>query len=394
MKKRKICFIITSHIHYGRSKLILGELKKNKNVELQIIVGASAILPNYGDVLSLLKKDGFEYDAKIIMTLEGGSTVAMAKTAGIGIAEFATAFDNLNSDLIVVRGDRYEILSAVIAGAYLNIPIAHIEGGDVSGTIDESVRHAITKLAHIHFATNEKSKERILRMGENPNYVFCVGCPELEFVVKNNYEASEDLINHLGVGDIIDLHKPYLVVMQHSVTTEVGQNRLNMEETLKAIYDLKIPAICFWPNVDAGTDEISKAIRNFREKKTPHHMRFIKYLPPEQFIGLLKKSACLIGNSSAGIKEASVLGLPVVNIGTRQNGRMKAENVMNVDYNEGEIKKAIERQLEYGKYPPSQIYYKEGTSKKIVEILSKIDLYTQKQFEDNFYPLAASEEKG
>jgi UDP-hydrolysing UDP-N-acetyl-D-glucosamine 2-epimerase len=380
MKKRKICFIITSHIHYGRSKLILEELKKNKNVELQIIVGASAILPNYGDILSLLKKDGFEYNAKIVMTLEGGSTVAMAKTAGIGIAEFATAFDNLEPDLIVVRGDRYEILSAVIAGAYLNIPIAHIEGGDVTGTIDESVRHAITKLAHIHFATNEKSRERILRMGENPNYVFCVGCPELEFVVKNNYKVSEELVNYLGVGDIIDLHKSYLVVMQHSVTTEVGQNRSNIEETLKAVYELMVPTVWFWPNVDAGTDEISKAIRVFREEKKPHHMRFIKYLPPEQFVGLLKKAACLVGNSSAGIKEASVLGLPVVNIGTRQNGRLRAENVVDVGYNKNKIKKAIKKQLKHGEYPVSYIYYKKGTSKKIVEILSKVNLYTQKRF--------------
>jgi len=379
-KKRKVCFIITSHIHYGRSKLILEELKKNKNVELQIIVGASAILPNYGDVLSLLKKDGFKYNAKIVMNLEGGSTVAMAKTAGIGITEFATAFDNLNPDLIVVRGDRYEILSAVIAGAYLNIPIAHIEGGDITGTIDESVRHAITKLAHIHFATNEKSKNRILRMGENPNYVFCTGCPELEFVVKNNYKVSEELVNYLGVGDIINLRKPYLVVMQHPVTTEVGQNRLNIKETLKAVYDLKIPTVWFWPNVDAGTDEISKAIRVFREERNPHHMRFIKYLPPEQFVGLLKRSACIVGNSSAGIKEASVLGLPVVNIGTRQNGRMRAENVLDVGYNKNEIKKAVKKQLKHGKYPLSYIYYKKGTSKKIVEVLSKVNLYTQKRF--------------
>ncbi|MCK4554844.1 N-acetylneuraminate synthase family protein, partial [Candidatus Parcubacteria bacterium] len=154
-KKRKICFVITSKIHYSRSKKILEKLKNRDDVELQIVIGASAILYKYGDIVSLLEEDGFNYDAKIIMTLEGGSSVAMAKTAGIGITEFATIFDNLNPDIVVVRGDRYEVLSAAIAAAYLNITVAHIEGGDVTGTIDESVRHAITKLSHIHFTTNK-----------------------------------------------------------------------------------------------------------------------------------------------------------------------------------------------------------------------------------------------
>src|SRR3989344_3209929 len=171
-KKRKICFIITSRNHYARSKLILNELKRRNNVELQIIVGAAALLSNYGDVSSFLKKDGFKHDFKIAMAVEGGSSLAMAKTTGIGVTEFATAFYNLEPDLVVVRGDRYEILSAAVAAAYLNIPLAHIEGGDVTGSIDESVRHAVTKLAHIHFATNKRSKDRILRMGEDPKYIF------------------------------------------------------------------------------------------------------------------------------------------------------------------------------------------------------------------------------
>ncbi len=382
MSNRKICFVITSKIHYARSKFLLMELKNHPQVELQIVVGASAILPVYGDILPVLIKDGFSYSAKITMTLEGGTPVAMAKTAGMGITEFATAFENLQPDLVVVRADRYEVLSATIAAAYLNIPVAHIEGGDLSGSIDESVRHAITKLAHIHFPTNEISKQRILKMGEKPEYVFNFGACEVEFVARNNYKISNELINSLGVGDVVDINKDYLIVMQHPVTSEIHYNRKNIEETLHAISDLGIPAIWFWPNIDAGTDEISKGMRTFRENYKPHHIRFIKSLPPEEFVGLLKGAACLVGNSSAGIKECSYLGVPVVNIGTRQNHRLQADNIKNVAYDREQIKEAIKSQIAYGKYPQSDLYYKEGTSKKIAETLANIDLYTQKIFID------------
>ncbi|MFH1662277.1 MAG: UDP-N-acetylglucosamine 2-epimerase [Candidatus Falkowbacteria bacterium] len=382
-KKRKVCFVITSKIHYSRSKKILSELNKRDDIELQIVIGASAVLYKYGDILNLLKEDGFECNAKIIMTLEGGSPAAMAKTAGIGITEFTTAFDNLDPDVVVVRGDRYEVLSAAIAAAYLNITVAHIEGGDVTGTIDESVRHAITKLAHIHFATNEKSKQRIIRMGENPEYVFDFGCPELEILKDNTYKISNEEINKEGVGDYIDIEKPFLMVMQHSVTSEMEKNEKNIIETIKAIKNINIPTVWFWPNVDAGTDEVAGAIRRYRERYDFNkNTRFIIYLPPEKFLALLKKSSCLIGNSSSGIKECSFLGTPVINIGTRQDGRMRAENIVDVDYNSEKIEKAILRQLGHGKYMQSNIYYQDDTAKKIVDILAKINLYTQKRFCD------------
>lgn len=379
-KKRKICFVITSKIHYGRSKLVLHALQRRSDVELQIVVAASALLDMHGNVLETLKSDGFTVNDKIVMTLEGGTTVAMAKTAGIGIMEFATAFDNLQPDVVVVRGDRYEVLSAAVAASYLNITVAHIEGGDVTGTIDESVRHAITKLSHIHFPTNEQSAERIIRMGENPKYVFNVGSSDIEFVAQNKFRVSEKLINYLGVGDIIDIDKPFLMVMQHPVTSEVGANRDHIEETLFAVHELSIPTIWFWPNVDAGTDEVSKGIRTFREEKNPSHMRFLKSLPPEQFIGLLKCASCLVGNSSAGIKECSYLGTPAVNIGTRQYGRMRADNVIDVGYDARSIKTAIRRQLKHGSYEPSKLYCKKGTSKNIAQTLAKARLYSQKHF--------------
>ena len=382
MRKRKICFVVTSHIHYTRNKLVLDALRDHPRVELQIVVGGSAILPKYGEVLDLMQKDGFKCSAKITMVFEGGSPIAMAKTTGIGITEFATVFDNLNPDVVIVRGDRYEVLSAAIAASYLNIPVAHIEGGDVTGTIDESVRHAITKLAHIHFATNEVSLGRILRMGERPEYVFNVGSPELEFTASIRGRLSSKLINYLGVGDAIDIRKPYLVVMQHPVTSEIEENQRHIMETLHAIHGLKMPTIWFWPNVDAGTDDISKVIRTFREEKSPKKIRFIKYLPPDEFTRLLKSAKCLVGNSSSGIKECSYLGVPVVNIGTRQNGRLRTENVIDVPYDRNTIHNAVRRQIANGEYPRSHAYYQKGTGQRIADTVATVPLYTQKQFVD------------
>tara|TARA_B100000579_G_scaffold25171_1_gene17712 strand:+ start:3610 stop:4767 length:1158 start_codon:yes stop_codon:yes gene_type:complete len=381
MRKRKICFVITSSIHYSRNKLILESISKNKNLELQIVVAASAILPRYGDIQREILEDGFKIDSKIIMTLEGSSNISMVKTTGIGVIEFATVFESLNTDIVVIRGDRYEIMSAAIAASYMNIPIAHIEGGDVSGNIDESVRHAVTKLSHIHFATNEESVRRIIQMGENPNNVFNFGSPEVELLSKHNKNINFKEINELGVGSKIDIEKQFLMVLFHPVTTE-SDNRGKTENLLHAINDLDIPTIWFWPNVDAGTDEVSKAIRVFRETKDVNNMQFLIYLKSEYFLNLLRKTACLVGNSSAGIKECSYLGIPVVNIGSRQNGRMQGSNVIDVNYSSEEIKKAINIQLGNGIYPMSNIYFNEDCSSKITNILANIKLRSQKKFYD------------
>ncbi|TSC80442.1 MAG: UDP-N-acetylglucosamine 2-epimerase [Candidatus Peregrinibacteria bacterium Gr01-1014_25] len=377
---RKICVVITSHIHYTRTRLVLRELQARPDVSLQIAVGASAILPQYGDALSAMAEDKFTYDAKITMTLAGGTPVAMAKTTGIGVTEFATAFENLQPDLVVVRGDRYEVLSAAVAAAYMNIPVAHIEGGDITGSIDESVRHAVTKLSHIHFATNAASAKRIIRMGEDPRYVFDVGAPEIEQLEAHTGSITSEQINRHGVGADLDLQKPYILVIHHPVTTEPEQNRAHTAMLLDALSQNGLQVIWFWPNVDAGTDEVSKAIRVFREHNDPRSMRFAKYLPTQEFLSLLKGCACIVGNSSSGIKEASFLGVPAVNVGTRQAGRLRADNVIDVPYDATQLRDAITRQSAIGRYPRSDLYYKPKSSKTIANILATTDLYVQKRF--------------
>lgn len=381
--KRKVCFVITSKIHYARNKRVLEALRSHPDIELQIVIGGSALLEKFGNVEPDLLADGFTVDAKFLMAIEGGNTVAMAKSAGIGLLELPSIFERLSPDVVIVRGDRYEVLSVAVAAAYMNIPIAHIEGGDVTGTIDESVRHAVTKLSHIHFATNEDSADRIKRMGEPADYVFNVGSPELELVAENNFEIDQEMIDHLGVGSAVDIDKPFAMVLQHAVTSEYGESRQQIEETLHALHELRLPTVWFWPNVDAGSDDISKGIRTFREKYKPEHIHFLTYrLNSDQFYGLLKRSCCLIGNSSSGLKEAGLLGVPVVNIGTRQNGRYVGPNVVNVPYDRVAIKEAVASQSKVGKYEADHFLYKSDTSQKISDIVSRIKLYTQKRFSD------------
>ncbi len=382
-KNRKVCFIISSKIHYSRSKLILEELRDLPGIELQIVIAGSAILEKYGDVEGLIARDGFRVSARITMVLEGGSTVAMAKTTGLGLSEFATVFEKLNPDIVVVRGDRYEVIAPVVAAAYMNKTIAHIEGGDVTGSIDESVRHAVTKLSHIHFATNELSRRRIVRMGELPEYIFNVGAPDVEIAARNHMVVTNADIERHGVGASINITKPFLIVTQHSVTTEVGGNESNMLETLKAVHRIRMPTVLFWPNVDAGVDEVSRAIRKFKdETDMDSYTRYIKYIEPDIFLALLSRASCLVGNSSSGIKESSYLGVPVVNVGTRQHGRLRAKNVLDVSYDAEKIERAIQVQIAHGCYPRSAIYFKKGSGKKIATILRDIKLYTQKFFND------------
>ena len=387
MTVRRVCFVVTSHIHYARSRLVMAALRDHPRLELVVAVGGSAILPHYGNALAALERDGFTANARIRMTIAGGDVVAMAKTTGHGISEFATALDMLAPDIVVLRGDRYEVLAAGVAAAYMNIPIAHIEGGDVSGSIDESVRHALTKLAHIHFATNAIAAARIRRMGEDPAYVFDVGCPEVEVAARCKGDIDSATINAQGVGADVDLSRPYLVVMHHPVTTETATNRTHTRTLLEAVDTCGVQAIWFWPNVDAGTDEVAKAIRVYREQRPPAAIRFAKYLLPDRFLALLAGAACLIGNSSAGIKEASFLGVPTINIGTRQSGRMRGPNVMDIAYDGAALADAIARQLDHGPYPSSDIYHGHDTAETIAETLASIALYTQKRFHDEEPPV-------
>lgn len=380
-KRRKVCFVITNRIHYARQQLLLEQLRSDPDIELQLIVGGSALLDKYSNIIPRLRGKGFEIHEQMLNLVEGGNHAAMAKTAGLAVLELANTFQKLNPDVVLIRGDRFEQLAAAMTAAYLNKTVAHIEGGDVTGTIDESVRHAITKLSHLHFVTNEDAYQRVLQMGENPRYVFNVGSPDIEFAAHVTQKPDAEIMKQIGVGGYVDVEKPYVLVIQHPVTSDEN-NLENVLKTLRAVAELKTQALWFWPNPDAGTDAISGGIRRFREHNPVPHIRFVIDIDPHDFVAILKHARCLVGNSSAGIKEASFFGVPVVNIGTRQQGRARGPNVVDVQNDTDAIKAAIERQIEHGPYPPSLIYYKPDTSKRIRKILKTVPLYTQKRFHD------------
>lgn len=380
--KRKIFFPLTSRAYSARMKFILDLLSKNPKMDLQVIGAGAFLLDRYSEkALSDIEESGLDIREKILSTIEGGNNLAMAKTAGLTILETANLLQKLDPDIVVICGDRFEQLAIATAAAYLNKTIAHIEGGDVSGSIDESVRHAVTKLSHLHFVTNKDAYNRVLQMGENPKFVFNVGSPDVEYAATVSKKLFPEVINKRGVGGQIDIKKPFLTVIQHPVTSE--NNGTNIKETLKAVSEMRMPTVFLLPNNDAGTEEMSHRLREFRDKienERDMQARFITDIRSDDFVALLKTTACLVGNSSSGIKEGSYLGTPTVNIGTRQNKRLRGPNVVDAGYDSKEIVEAVKAQLAHGPYKSSGVYHKPNTAKKICEILGNSPLYYQKEF--------------
>jgi UDP-hydrolysing UDP-N-acetyl-D-glucosamine 2-epimerase len=386
-RRRRICFPITSRAYYGRSQLLIRKLHGHPDLDLQLMLGGSILLDKYSrHVADDIEAGGFTISASLFNVIEGGNHVAMAKTACLTALEFTNGLHAIDPDIVVICGDRFEQLAIAMAAAYLNKTVAHIEGGDLSGSIDESVRHAVTKLAHVHFVTNDDAHRRVLAMGEDPAYVFNTGSLDVERVAASGpiAEITPGELNAYGVGSDVDVSRPFLTVIQHPVTTE-SENRQHLDFTLRAISALDLPVVCFWPNADAGTGEMSETLRHFREhhENATERMRFITDLPVDRFIALIRQTTCLVGNSSAGIKECSYLGTPVVDIGVRQEGRLRGENVLHAGYDVAEIRAAIKTQLERGRYPASNLYYRPGTSQAIVDVLARTPLYTQKRFHEN-----------
>ena len=374
---RKICAVITARPSYSRVKTVLQAVKAHPDFTLQLVVAGSALLDRYGNAVNFIEKDGFSIDEKVFMVLEGENKTAMAKTTGLGVMELANVFYNLQPDAVLTIADRFETIATSIAAAYQNIPLIHLQGGEVTGNIDEKVRHANTKLADIHFVTSEDARNRVIKMGEDPDYVFNTGCPSID-IAKNVLETPALDFNPIerygGVGGQIDHNSDYIVVMQHPVTTEYLQAKQDITTTLEVIDQLKVPTFWFWPNVDSGADGTSKGIRSYREKHNPDHIRFFKNMEPNDFLKLLVNSKCLIGNSSVGIRECAFLGVPVVNIGTRQNRRLRGENVIDVSYKAAEIQKAISDQLENPKNSQSKVYGDGQSGQRIAEILATLPL--------------------
>ena len=379
MKKiEKICVLLVDRANYGRMYPVMSALNKDPDLELQVICAGTMLLERFGEAEKMVKNDGFKVDHRVFLEVEGSVPVTMSKSIGLGIIEFTNVYQQLQPDMLLLIGDRYEALAAAIAGAYMNIPIAHVQGGEISGSIDESARHAITKFSQLHFPATQRSADYLIRMGEDPNHVHNVGCPAGDYIRELDTDMPKNIFNQMGVGAKIDPEKPFLLVIYHPVTTAFGSEREKAEQLIEALHDLAMPTVWLWPNIDAGSDNISKAIRVYREKNSAQWLHLVKNLNPKLFQKCLKKTACAIGNSSSFVRDSTFSGTPVVLIGDRQDGREHGKNLTAVDPVSDQIKSTVQLKLDNGRYEPDDLYGDGNASGRIVKILKGFVPYSQK----------------
>ena len=378
--KRRICVVVASRANYARIKSVLRAVDEHEELELQIVAAASTLLERFGNSVNVMEEDGFKPDALIRLIIEGENPTTMAKSTGLGLLELPTVFEMLDPDIVVTVADRFETIATAISAAYMNIPVAHTQGGEVSGSIDESVRHAVTKLAHVHFPATELSARRVISMGEDPETVFNVGCPSIDLVAGTDLGIRKQLLEQFGgTGSVIDPEKPFLLMMQHPVTTEFGQGFEQINATLDAVAAIGMQALVFWPNVDAGSEEVAKGIRQFREKGRANGFHFFRNLPPEVFVKLMAHCECMVGNSSAALREGAFLGTPAVTIGSRQQGRETGQNVVRAGHDSDEIAEAIRAQVSHGRYERDELFGDGTAGQKIADVLAHVQPTAQKR---------------
>lgn len=384
MKIKKICFVIFSSANYNSIKSVIQEAKKNKKFSVYVIVGASALYNKFGDVANRVLNDGIKIDFKIENQFSTVELSSMVKTTGLGMIELSDIFTRISPDLVFTVGDRYETIATAITATYMNILVAHTMGGEVTGTLDESVRHAISKLSHLHFVANKDSMKRVIKLGELPSHVYNVGCPRNDLLKnilrKNNFNREFKYLSQKGVGDLDSLSQKddYFVTLYHPVTTELEKNEKVIFNIIKATSKFKIKNIIIWPNSDGGSEQISKKLRTLRELNQIRNYKIYKNLPIEYYIPLIKHSRCLVGNSSSAIRDGAFIGVPAVNVGKRQNNRLKSNNVIQSSNEMQDIYKKIK--IQYGKkFKPSKLYGTGDSGKRILKILKKLDKFsTQK----------------
>lgn len=373
---KKICVVVASRANYGRVKYLMKAIKAHPNLELVLIVGASALLDRFGNITKIIEGDGFKINRSIHYIIEGENLTTQAKSTGLGIIELASAFREIKPDALVTVADRFETMATAIASTYMNIPLVHLQGGEVSGNIDDRVRNAITKLADIHFVATDKSAQRVINMGENPNYVFNYGCPSIDILANEKLTINNKVMqNELGAGVPINWNKPYILMLQHPVTTSFGDGFRQVTETLNALKGIpELQKIIMWPNIDAGSDDVSKGIRHFRENNMIEPIYYYKNFSPENYAKVLKNALCCVGNSSSFIREGSYLGVPAVLVGDRQLGREHGENIVFSDYDTKEIINKIKFLINNGKHEVDFLFGDGSAGNKIAEELSKINL--------------------
>ncbi len=371
MKKRKILYISGTRAEYGLMRKTLFCINRHPKLKLEIVVTGMHLMSEFGKTISEIKKDNFKVH-KIKAIYKRDNKESMSNFIGEFTLKLTRVIKRIKPDIILIEGDRAEMLSGAIVGAYLTIPVAHSHGGDITSTVDEFARHAITKLSHIHFPATKKSAERIIRMGEDKQRVFVVGAPGLDSILGERLFSKKNTAKKYK----LDLYKPILLVLQHPVTTEVEDAGKQMRETMKAVKELGCQTIIIYPNSDAGGRRMIKVIERYR--KYPF-IQIYKNVPHKDYLSLMRIVSVLVGNSSSGIIEAPSFNLPTVNIGQRQKGRERVANVIDVGFSKEQIKRAIKKALydkKFGqKVKRCKNPYGDGkTGPRIANILSEIKI--------------------
>ncbi|HEV7380488.1 MAG TPA: UDP-N-acetylglucosamine 2-epimerase [Dyadobacter sp.] len=373
--KRNICVVITARASYSRVKTVLTAILEHPDFVLTLVVTGSALSEKFGSVEHQIISDGFLIHARFSNVLESCSESDSAKTVALAMIDLSTYFSIHKPDFVLTIADRFETTATAFTALSMNIPLIHLQGGEVSGNIDDKVRNAITQFADIHFVATENAKQRVLQMGVNPEKVFNTGCPSVDIVfdvLQNPMLDFDPFSKYGGVGNSFDHTNGYLIVMQHSVTNEYLSAGEQIKQTFQAIEKQNLPAFWFWPNADPGTDAIAKQMRSYRERNPCTPVHFFRNMAPADFLKLLKNTKCLVGNSSVGIRESAAMGVPVVNIGNRQMGRERSANVTDTSHQADSILEAIQKQVNHGPYKPDYLYGQGDAGARIVDILATL----------------------
>jgi UDP-hydrolysing UDP-N-acetyl-D-glucosamine 2-epimerase len=376
--RKKVCIVLVDRANYGRLKPIMEAVRDSPRLEIQVLAAGTMVLERFDQPVRIVRNDGFHVDGEVYIELEGSTPATMAKSVGFGVVEFAGEFQRLKPDLVLLIGDRYEALAAAVAAAYMNITIVHLQGGEVSGSIDESARHAISKFSHFHLPATEQAKQYLIRMGERAETILGIGCPSSDLAKQIERKIDPAVLSNRGHGAAIDVTKPYLLVVFHPTTTEFGGERSQMDSVLLALEELARPTVLLWPNIDAGSDHISKAIRDFRNQYDASWLRTMTNLTPEHYLQVLATTACAIGNSSSFVRDAGYFGTPVVLVGDRQRYRECDQNVVRVPPDAQKIVEAARAQLAVGRHPDSKLYGDGNVAARFVRELEALKPYVQK----------------
>ena len=358
-----VCLVIVDRANWGRVQP-LAQAIRDRGLHLSIVCAGSTAIARFGHADKVIEADGFIIAERLFNEIDSDSPLAKAKSGGLMQYEFAACLSRLTPDVVIVVGDRYQAVPAALAAIGMNIRLIHIQGGEISGSLDERYRHMLTKAADYHVPATERTRDNLIRMGERPESILAVGCP------------SADLAAKVAGGEPL---RPYVLVCYHPDTTCGERAGDEMREVLSAVDRIAIDAKLLWPNIDAFSGDVAKRIRQWLEMPGSFRWQTIKNLSPLDYAQTLASAACAVGNSSSFVRDAGYFGTPVVLVGDRQQGRERGENVTPVPANVTAICGAIQSQLSHGRYQRSHLYGTPGISQRIVEKLLTLEPYGQKR---------------